>query len=283
MIRSVFVLAIALAIATGDSDDTTPSFHRNGEFNRYYLYNSRVNGQQMSLTTQSSDIIQGVTTVVIVHGHEESYQTSLNPDLRRELLESQNVNVIAVDWSIIASLSYSLAQNSVLSVGEYMAGFLALQNINPASLHLVGFNLGAHVVGVAGRRLGRVARITALDPSMSNVRLTSTDANYVEVIHTDGSSNGLGVQIGHADFFPNGGGSQPGCWGNDACSHNRAWLYFVASIRDNTFNARCCRTIRQKNLDRCRGAYLPMGGNELIKTPCSSGIYRVNTRSSYPY
>lgn len=57
-------------------------------------------------------------------------------------------------------------------------------------------------------------------------RIDSRDANYVECIHTNGPTllllgAGIGAPIGHADFFPNGGDSQPGCFTN-TCSHSRA-------------------------------------------------------------
>lgn len=44
-----------------------------------------------------------------------------------------------------------------------------------------------------------------------NDRIDSTDAEYVEIIHTDTRSFGFGDPIGHTDFYPNGGFGQPGC------------------------------------------------------------------------
>lgn len=43
-------------------------------------------------------------------------------------------------------------------------------------------------------------------------RLSETDADYVDVIHTDAGVFGIPDPIGHADFYPNGGRAlQPGC------------------------------------------------------------------------
>ncbi len=60
---------------------------------------------------------------------------------------------------------------------------------------------------------------TGLDPSHTDEfypledtagRLDTTDAHFVDIIHTEGRFT---VPIGHIDFFPNGGLVQPGCDG----------------------------------------------------------------------
>lgn len=43
-------------------------------------------------------------------------------------------------------------------------------------------------------------------------RLDPSDAEFVEVIHSNRFVFGYGTSLGHADFYPNGGGPmQPGC------------------------------------------------------------------------
>lgn len=67
--------------------------------------------------------------------------------------------------------------------------------LNPKHVHLIGHSLGAHTAGYAGERIEGLGRITGLDPAEpyfqgmpSHARLDPTDAQLVDVIHTDGSS-----------------------------------------------------------------------------------------------
>ncbi|KAH0821351.1 hypothetical protein GEV33_001440 [Tenebrio molitor] len=96
-----------------------------------------------------------------------------------------------------------------------------------------------------------------LNPSR---RLTRTDADYIDVIHTDAGIFGLPIAVGHADFFPNGGRAlQPGCQPSYlvqlrlvdqifACSHVRAWKLYAESVANpDAFPATKCRTWRGPN------------------------------------
>lgn len=49
---------------------------------------------------------------------------------------------------------------------------------------------------------------SATDPA---VRLDPTDAQFVDVIHTDANRWGTFQALGHIDFYPNGGLDQLGC------------------------------------------------------------------------
>ena len=66
--------------------------------------------------------------------------------------------------------------------------------------------------------------LSGLDPASlyfitdrTSFRLDESDAQYVDVIHTDAGVFGTSLASGHTDFWPNGGSSQPGCFFN--CKH----------------------------------------------------------------
>lgn len=46
-------------------------------------------------------------------------------------------------------------------------------------------------------------------------KLSEGDADFVDIIHTNAGQRGVWNQIGHVDFFVNGGYFQPGCSENE--------------------------------------------------------------------
>lgn len=80
-------------------------------------------------------------------------------------LNKGETNVIVLDWRRLALSDYVTAVLGVPAVGRGLGQFLRFVNqVTGApfsSIHLVGFSLGAHLVGNAGRELGgAVARVT---------------------------------------------------------------------------------------------------------------------------
>ncbi|CAG9790947.1 unnamed protein product [Diatraea saccharalis] len=207
-------------------------------------------------------------------------------------LGRSDCNVIVLDWRRLAISDYATAVRGVPAVGRGLGQFINFliqtsgANIN--NFHLVGFSLGAHLVGNAGRELqGRAARVTGLDPAgplwnYNSNRLRPSDGVYVEAIHTDGGMTGLGIgsAVADADFFPNGGNSQPGCL-TSLCDHNRAWELFAATVTRNHLVGNLCNNNLQITLNNCRGSQLHMGNDDLRKF--GSGMYRLNTARRYPF
>ncbi|GBP60264.1 Lipase member H-B [Eumeta japonica] len=138
-------------------------------------------------------------------------------------------NVLLLDWSNMAHGSYLVnAAPNTKKVGMALAE--QVNNLIEAGLplnqlHLIGHSLGSHVAGYAARELKNkynkcLKRLTALDPAFPSFypdgvmlhHIVPTDAQFVDVIHTDAGGYGAPVKTGTADFWPNGGKStQPGC------------------------------------------------------------------------
>ncbi|XP_048003434.1 uncharacterized protein LOC125239791 isoform X1 [Leguminivora glycinivorella] len=145
--------------------------------------------------------------------------------VREAYMVRGDVNFIILDESRLeAGPWYFTAADNTWYIGRFAAKFidyLVSRGLDLAKTHLVGHSLGAQAAGVAGAFLttGRVSRITGLDPAGPlfcklplEQRLDPSDAEFVDVIHTDAGIFGFPVSLGHADFYPNAGISpQPGC------------------------------------------------------------------------
>lgn len=119
--------------------------------------------------------------------------------------------------------------------------------------------MGGQMIGKIGRTIISITagttmlpRLTALDPSgpgfyapvVANEKaITSNDAAFVDVIHTDAYNLGTIYKCGHVDFFPNEGkGYQPGCTTepfissaiSNACSQFRSWRFYSESVLNST-------------------------------------------------
>nr|CAD7435118.1 unnamed protein product [Timema monikensis] len=139
-------------------------------------------------------------------------------------LPLEQCNVVCVDWSAGAAVpNYVRAAANARLVGRQVSMLMAGLGTPLENVHIIGFSLGAHVAGFAGAQLKNVSRITGLDPAGPlfesqdpRARLDSTDAMFVDVIHSNGENlilGGLGSwqPMGHVDFYPNGGRMQKGC------------------------------------------------------------------------
>ncbi|XP_031625249.1 uncharacterized protein LOC116341952 isoform X2 [Contarinia nasturtii] len=202
---------------------------------------------------------------VIVHGFGAACHHVWIYEMRTALMAVEDCIVICVDWEAGASLpNYVRAAANTRLIGKQlsllMRGLQEHKGLNLNHVHIIGFSLGAHVSGFAGSELPGLKRITGLDPAGPlfesqhiRARLDSSDANFVDVIHSNGENlilGGLGSwqPMGDADFYPNGGRVQTGCsnifvgavtdfiWspsvveGRSLCNHRRAYKFFIDSI-----------------------------------------------------
>lgn len=185
------------------------------------------------------------------------------------------------------------ASVNVPIVGASMTSFIDFLVDNGAhldSFHLMGFSMGAHVVGIAGSSItkGKLARITGLDPSVrvfqdldATKRLDAGDALFVDVIHT----NKTLTPMGHVDFYPNGGDVQPGCAETiprACCDHCRVVSLMAESITtDVGFRSLQCDSYENFQNGVCNENNSVLMGNPVPNA--TQGRYYLDTNSISPY
>lgn len=234
---------------------------------RFFVYGSR-KARSIPMEVSAEDISEKIRhaidvdlpTKVLVHGFGSDCDHIWVYEMRSALMQVQDCNVVCVDWSPGSTIpNYVRAAANTRLVGRQLAKLVRSLDVPLHKLHLIGFSLGAHVAGFAGAELGNVSRITGLDPAGPlfesqdpRARLDEQDAQFVDVIHSNGEQlllGGLGSwqPMGDVDFYPNGGRMQSGCsniflgavtdiiWsstleGRSLCNHRRAYKLFTDSV-----------------------------------------------------
>ncbi|EMP33028.1 Lipase member H, partial [Chelonia mydas] len=172
-------------------------------------------------TTASTYLDVTKKTVFIVHGFRLTGSTPiwLN-DIKELLLSLEDVNLIIVDWNRGATtIIYPNAVHNSRRVAEILKKYIDQMLAVGASLdsiYMIGVSLGAHIAGFVGEMYnGKLGRITGLDPAgplfsgkPPSERLDHTDAQFVDVIHTD---------MDGSQFVK--------------CDHQRSVLLFLSSLR----------------------------------------------------
>ncbi|XP_011332428.1 uncharacterized protein LOC105276481 isoform X2 [Ooceraea biroi] len=205
--------------------------------------------QQLLVNDTASNLVDTnfvatLPTKIIVHGYNSDMYLDYLVVMRNEYLKKGSYNLIAVDWHRLATAPcYPVAVHNVPHVGDCLAQLIErLRDYGATNIHVIGFSLGAHVPAFAANVLHpyQLTRITGLDPAMplfvtvdKSEKLDASDAEFVDVLHTNAFIQGQFEASGHIDFYVNGGVNQPGCWGHGnpfGCSHHRSTEYFAESI-----------------------------------------------------
>jgi pancreatic lipase-related protein 1 len=211
-------------------------------------------------------------TVFVTHGYTQGGNTGWLHNLKDAVLEWGDVNCIIVGWFHGSMrLFYPQAASNTQIVGALIADVsneAMTMGAKGDDMWCVGHSLGAHLCGHGGRRADQKwGRITGMDPAgpwyegrdtLSN-GLAPECATFVDAWHTHGqpsviTNTGTFEPRGHVDFYPNGGGNQPGCvidvyddkdnnttdnqsiWPEYdwtlVCSHQRATALFEESLKN---------------------------------------------------
>lgn len=245
-------------------------------------------------------------TKIVIHGFGGGRNLSPSPDMREAFFKRGDYNIIIVDYS-------SAVKEPCLSQMEWSPRFGGLcisqlvkyinrhpRGVRPDDIHFIGYSVGAHIAGLVANFLtpeeGKIGRITGLDPTIffyagsNNTRdLDKSDAHFVDIIHTGAGILGQWSPSGHADFYVNGGTSQPGCSSSTifqtlACDHTKVTPYFIESINSpKGFYGGPCTTLISYLIGWCEpkeSEYVLMGEHCDHK---ARGVYYVTTNAKPPY
>ncbi|XP_032049136.1 lipase member H [Aythya fuligula] len=211
-------------------------------------------------------------TTFIIHGYRPTGSAPVwIPGLVQLLLSAEAMNIIVVDWNQGATtIIYSTASRNSKKVAEILKKLIdemLLEGASLDSIHMVGVSLGAHIAGFVGQMFdGNLGRITGLDPAgplyrgqPPSERLDPTDAQFVDVIHSDTDGLGYADTLGHIDFYPNGGTDQPGCpltifsgMQYFKCDHQRSVFLFMSSLKKScNITAYPCDSYRSYRNGKC--------------------------------
>ncbi|XP_060604009.1 inactive pancreatic lipase-related protein 1-like isoform X2 [Ruditapes philippinarum] len=272
---------------------------------------------------QDSNFDASRQTKVLIHGFMSSKDTSpVIANLSVAFLKQGDYNVIGVDWSKGAKKLYPKAVANTRLVGAVVAQLIKVLlgkfEMDVKTLHVIGHSLGAHTAGYVGTRIPGIPRITGLDPAGPlftktdpAVHLDPSDALFVDAIHSDGApieDAGFGTlsQLGHMDFYPNGGQIQPGCpppvkttveqlltfqftkaFDSVSCAHDRAIWYFIESVLNTNcqFTSYPCsswESFKAGNCTTCGDAGCPVMGINSYTRPIKGAFY-LQTNSQTPF
>jgi len=275
-----------------------------------YTRTNRLIGQTVSDTVVPSVYSAQRRTVFIAHGWTNDGRFPWLHDMKNAFLDREDINVVIVDWGGCAqNLNYNQAASDTRSVGRYTAAviqrLLQVAGSISARMWCNGHSLGSHVCGHTGMSMPAnlpLGRATGMDPAGplfqytadKTIGINPTSATFVDIMHTDShDSASLGTlrDLGHVDFYPNGGGDQPNCPGpsGSTCSHLRAYQFFTESIIRDCFHA----TQRCTNFNNIPGSCSACGGcgafpcaymGYAAESSCNrTGLYYLQTSGNTPY
>ncbi|CAH1106054.1 unnamed protein product [Psylliodes chrysocephalus] len=269
----------------------------------FYSVKNPINGYLTNISNSENvaqtNFSKEKDTVFCIHGWLDKVSSGNCGSIKDNLLQKNDVNVFLVYWDKIANnWLYPVAFSQVESLGHIVAtslkNFMNTSGLDLGKTIMVGHSLGAHISGVAGAALdGQIDQIVALDPAgplftthNTHNRLTTSSAKFVEAIHTCGGRLGYFKQIGHADYYPNGGKSQPMCGFIDLldgqCSHLKSIEFYAESLLTGNFKAKKCDSYKDFKKGKCdNGEVSYLGEYNVDKR--ANGTYFLQTNDHPPY
>lgn len=173
--------------------------------------------------------------------------------------------------------------------------------LNPGTLELLGFSLGGQTISyiarnyqiLTGRNISAIVSLEPSGPCYRNLdetdRLAASNADFVQVIHTNIDGYGMATPMGHVDFYVNGGEYQPSdimfypC--TSTCSHFRVLPLWLAILKNpGKFLGIKCNNIQEARDSDCY-KNVPLVVNEvgLGIDRAKTGIFYLSTSKGHPY
>ncbi|XP_055590260.1 pancreatic lipase-related protein 2 [Uranotaenia lowii] len=255
-------------------------------------------------TIASAPFVANRPLIVLIHGYTGHKDYAPNTSIRPAYLAHDDYNIVTLDYNpLVLEPCYYQAVRNLAVVANCTAQLLdfmiARKMFTLDDIHVIGFSLGGQTSGMIANyiKAGKLRRITGLDPAKplfvtapNEYKLDQSDAEFVQVIHTDVFARGILHPSGHVDFYVNGGYEQPGCSSQTAmtpgeCNHNRAPEYYAESIASTKgfWGYRCahwylymlglCAKTSNSQL-AIMGAYTPKE---------TRGLYFLNCNSESPF
>uniref|UniRef100_A0A1L8DJ03 Putative vitellogenin n=1 Tax=Nyssomyia neivai TaxID=330878 RepID=A0A1L8DJ03_9DIPT len=252
-------------------------------------------------------------TVLYIHGYLETMDVESIQVIADAYLARNDHNILILDWAELADGNYLIdAFPNLKPLAHALAREIlkmAMDGMRLDKFHVVGHSMGSQLGGYIGREVMRqsdkgakLKRITALDPAFPGFYfplkitgcLSTKDAEFVDVIHTDAWLYGTPWPTGHADFWPNRGKTlQPGCpkrnykmlTDNDLCSHRRSWRFWAESVtekhRPSFQSVKCASWDKFKSGDYDKSQPVVHMGIDCISG--ISGNFYLQTNGEPPY
>ncbi|XP_030027643.1 phospholipase A1 member A isoform X2 [Manduca sexta] len=254
------------------------------EFTRHGQRSYRVTKAHLKTGADASQL------VVYVPGWWNTPSDESTQAIVKALLTKHPI-ILVLDTQLAFCRGYVSSASRVKSLAQALYSFLKKLNQNGyplPSAHLIGFSLGAHVVGIVGKMVRnkldtRIGRITALDPakpcfSKTKYRIDVNDAVFTQVVHSSPGVLGVEEPVGHVDVYLNGIRPQPECMNVTVtleCDHSQAWRAYTKSVLNKTaLVGRECSDWGPLVDDKCDGreAVVGYGVSSTLR-----GIYVVKT------
>ncbi|XP_013193873.1 phospholipase A1 [Amyelois transitella] len=240
-------------------------------------------------------------TVLYAVGYLDSSMLPHSQALANTYLR-RGYNVFVTETFSFLTYIYPKSVRLTRAIGKKLGEFLVKlseQGMEAENLELVGLSLGAHIVGYAAKHFyaatgKKPSRITGLDPAgpcfrslPSEYRLDSSDADKVDVVHTNIDGFGIAERLGHVDFYVNGGEFQPGDLSYVPClvicSHVKSLLYWWQALEHpKMFIGVKCDSVQDARLANCynNSEVNYLGAETRFSRP---GIFYLGTNNGFPY